>query len=246
MLNYVKTLHDECVSLALRLKFNKILEADGLVVCLYGRLIELTGGMLVLIVAQQKASASIVFRSFLEAYVDLINLTQDCNYHNNLLAAHHQKWVRILNTSNDPNPYLREISELRNVDEIKAYHRASLDALKRDGYAPMRVLERFQKANMEDEYRSIYSLGSSDIHNDFGALSKHHIVADGDDFQLVFYKEGGDDYFFVELDSVAGLLLNATLRIHNRLKSGCDGEIQKLDEELGLVRARSPEGNREN
>lgn len=246
MLNYAKKLHRECLVLASRLKFNKALKAVGLVVCFYGRLIELTGGMIVLIDEQKASSAPIVFRSFLEAYVDLINLMEDANYIQHLLAAHHKKWIKILGASRGPNPYLESIGEHRDVNVIVADHTARLEETTKAGYAPLKVWERFQKANMENEYRSIYSFGSGDAHNDFGALMKYHIAQAGDDFQLVFYREVDDNDFAAELDSIAGLLLNATLRIHNRLKSGCDEELQKLDQELGVVWDRMAEGNRKN
>src|ERR1700685_4564933 len=84
---FVKHLHDKCIVLSRNLTFDKSFSKDGAVVCLYGSLIELTGGFTALVEKKIKAGTGLIFRSFLEAYVDFVNLNDDSSYIKNCYAT---------------------------------------------------------------------------------------------------------------------------------------------------------------
>ncbi|MGD9671289.1 MAG: DUF5677 domain-containing protein [Hyphomicrobiaceae bacterium] len=242
MKDYVKKLHDESVRLAHGLRFDKDLRADGMVVAYYMRLIELAGGIATLMDSPCKSSAGIVFRTFLETYVDMTNLLNDRDYVNNIAAAHHQKWVRVINNSTTGNPFLSSIGSTEDVSKAKAEHEAKLEELKKKGFKPLHALDKFAKADMEEVYRSIYTFSSGATHSDFGAIIEHHLEKDGDDFRLVAYKDFDDNFFEAQWDRVASLLVEATARIHDRLKSTCGDEIKALQSELAELRKQGVAG----
>src|SRR3990170_4904677 len=74
LFNFLNSLPDESIEVLRDLKFNKRLERDGLLVGTYASLIELTGGILVLVHYDRYSAISPVFRAFLETYVDFKNL----------------------------------------------------------------------------------------------------------------------------------------------------------------------------
>jgi len=64
---FLQGLHDESIELLGDLKFDKRLERDGLLVGIYASMIELTGGVLLLVQGNRYGAVSAVFRTFLEA-----------------------------------------------------------------------------------------------------------------------------------------------------------------------------------
>ncbi|PLX37417.1 MAG: hypothetical protein C0605_07335 [Hyphomicrobiales bacterium] len=246
MLEYVEKLHKKCLKWSQHLTFNRDLKEDGLVVCLYARLIELTGGLIKLAEAGHISSGQIVFRSFFEAYVDFINLIADPDYFYHLDATNTHNRKRLIESSTAINPYLKEIYEHKGLEDILKELQEKLLLQKDNNHHPLTVRQRFERAGLQHEYLSIYSYACSNAHNDINALSRHHIEADGDNYRIVIYKDDGGNGFSAEMDSIAGLLLNATFRIHDRLNSGLEDKIRKLDEKLGRMRERymeAPEGN---
>jgi hypothetical protein len=218
LLTFLNKLHDQSLELAGNLTFDKSFEKDGMIVCLYGSLVELCGGLIVLIEKDRKSSVSCVFRTFLEAYVDFKNVLEDADYVKHCMAKHHQHWLRILKNSDDPNPYLDQIKNHPEFDATIKRHESSLKKLKDEGFKPLQVLSRFQKAGMEEEYRSIYAFESDGSHNSVQAMISRHLEVGENDFGLAFYKENKLEDYLTYLDSAVGLLMDATLNLHERLK----------------------------
>lgn len=77
---------------------------------------------------------------------------------------------------------------------------------------------------------------SDGTHNSVQALINRHFEMGDEDFGLAFYKENSLDDYKVYLDSTAGLLMDATTKIHERLKSGCKENVSGLNDELSLLR----------
>ncbi|GAI18121.1 unnamed protein product, partial [marine sediment metagenome] len=88
-------------------------------VCLYGTLIELVGSLIVLIESKRKRGVPVIFRSLLEAYIDLINLNEKAEYGYNMDASNHEQWIKVLKEAKyEPNnQYLKDISKINNLDE---------------------------------------------------------------------------------------------------------------------------------
>ena len=163
---FVKRLHDECIRLSEHIVFDKKHARHLYSVALYGSLIELSGSLVVLIERKHGTGVPAIFRLLLEAYVELRNLHENAKYGHHMQASYDKQWLKVLKEAkNKPNPYLKDISEIANLDnEIRKYEQELAD-LKDKGYQPLNVFERFQRAGMEDEYRSLYNFLSSDAHS---------------------------------------------------------------------------------
>ena len=236
LLDFVRLLHDKCISLSQSLTFDKSFSKDGLVVCLYGSLVELAEGFVALLEKKLTAGTGPIFRSFLEAYVDFVNLNSDPDYIKHCYAKYHEQWERLLRASLEDNPYLKDISQLQDRDKILRDHASNLDRLKKEKFGPLSVADRFRRAGLEAVYKSIYSVQSSEVHNDVSALIRRHLTVGDKTFDLEFYKAVNLSGFLAELDTIAALLLDATDKLHTRLNSDFKSELEVLHKQLTEIR----------
>jgi hypothetical protein len=128
--------------------FNKSIRVDGAVVCSYGTLIEMTFGCLTLIGAGDQTCVSIVFRSFLEAAADFINLNEDKTYIEHLMMKNDEEWVKVLDIKNQTNPYLASIFADASIEERRSQFLQNIEKRKGQGIRSFNVRERFTKANL--------------------------------------------------------------------------------------------------
>ena len=218
--------HDFSVEVARELVFDKKHPWHLNLVSLYGTLIEFAGAM---VVAERNNAGIAVrglFRSFLECFVELSNLAADRNYGNNMQAAYLHEWNKMLKSARDGNPFLASIGELPDLGDQIAANEDKLEKYRADGFRPLQVLERFQLADMEDAYRSIYNMLSSDAHGNIRSLIDRHIeIVDDRDFNVVVYKDysGEFDHYY---DNVTRLLLGAGLKIAEVLETGREKEFK--------------------
>jgi hypothetical protein len=229
---FLQGLHDESIELLGDLKFDKRLERDGLLVGIYASMIELTGGVLLLVQGNRYAAVSAVFRTFLEAYVDFKNLFTDPSYAKNSYAQHHARWIKVLSPE-VPNQYLSEIRAHPECQAALQRHQKEFAKLKKEGFSVLNVKERFQRAGMLEEYDSIYHFESDGSHNSLQAFINRHVELGEDTFGLALYKERSIEDYAARLDTTARLFMDATQNLHERLKSEHRARItawrQKLD-----------------
>src|SRR5665648_202597 len=92
--DFLKYLHKECIRLSEPISFDKKHPRHLYLVCLYGTLIELVGSLIMLIEGKHKRGVPVIFRSFLDAYVDLKNLYEKAEYGYNMDASNHEQWIK--------------------------------------------------------------------------------------------------------------------------------------------------------
>src|SRR5262249_15157864 len=125
-------------------------------------------------------------------------------------------------------------------DAVIAQYQAALDALKAKGFVPLSIFARFKRAGQEHEYRSLYSLLSTNAHSNISALVDRHIEMDSDDFTVVYYKDEPLERYVLYLDSTAGVLSDASKCIHEFFHTGKLTVFQQLSSELTQIRSGYP------
>ena len=149
------------------------------------------------------------------------------------------QWLKVLKEARDkPNPYLKDIAAFSNLDAEITKDEAEITSLKNKGYLPLSVFERFQKAGMIPEYRSLYNFLSNDAHSNIRALVDRHLEISGKDFQVVFYKDEPLEAFVIYLDSATSMLIDASKKIHEFFQTGFLPQMQALDEKFTQIRSR--------
>lgn len=235
--DFLKYLHKECIRLSEPVSFHKKNSRHLYLVCLYGTLIELAGSLIILIESKRKRGVPVIFRSFLEAYIDLKNLYEKAEYFYNMDASDHEQWIKVLKEAKHKpsNQYLKDIP---NLDEKIQEHEKKLVDLKDKGYNSLNIFQRFERAGMVNEYRSLYNFLSSDAHSTIRALIAHHLEIHENDFNIVYYKEEPSEDLLRYIDSVVGILINASLEIHSYFKTDSIAEIVKLAKRSNEIRNR--------
>lgn len=235
----LKVFHERLLRLSTDLCFNKRDPVDLHRVALYCTLLELAGCMIHLIEHKCWTGVPSLFRAFLEAAVELLNLMKDAEYIDHMLASYVDQWLKVLQEAKKgTNPYLVSIAASQDLDKQIADDEKQLGELKARGKQPLTAFKRFERANMVDEYRSLYNFLSCDSHSNIRALISRHFEREDNDFKVVFYKDEPINTFLATLDGTAGLLIEASLLVHEAFKSGNLKEIQKMCEELNAKRAK--------
>ena len=238
-LGLLKKLHDTLLEFSKILTFDKSHPWHRNLIALYGSLIELSRALLVLLNERGMIGIPSIFRTFLETYVEFHNLLKDKTYGYYMEAQYNDQWLRLLKEAvKGSNPYLKSIYELPDLQQQIANMEKELSNLKSKGYSPLKVRERFEKAGILNEYYSMYNMLSTDTHGNIRALIKRHIEIKGADFDIVFYKDEPIEEFLSYIDSTCGMLINASIGIHELLESKVLSEINSLKEELEVWRKK--------
>jgi len=238
VLDFLKRAHDELQPLSTKFTFRKDYSQHRNVIALYGSIFELTGSMIVLIDRRLITGVPVLLRTVLEAYVDLYNLSENPAYGYALELGYIKEWMKILNEAKKgKNEYLVSISEAPTLDASISAWQKKKQELEAKGNRSLNVEQKFQRAKMEKEYRSIYNSLCSDSHNNLRALIDRHVHLNDEDFEVVFYKaytpEDSEHYVGMAVE----ILVRASERVHTFFGSPVQKEVEayrtKLDELRG-------------
>ncbi len=154
------------------------------------------------------SSIPLLLRSIVEAYIDLVNLSKDKNYYNYIVASYYKEHKRLLkNILDDPNSNRFFIKSKSMPDLQKKLQDAErdLNQLIAQGYSPLNIKEKFEKADMSELYGSVYYLLCQEFHNDPKALESRHI--DMKNRKVTIFMERSIEEIHPYIDSLAGVLV---------------------------------------
>ena len=238
--DFLKRAHDRLQPLSTRLSFDKAHPLHRNLNALYGSIIELTGGIIALVDRRLITGVPVLLRSMLEAYVDLLNLAANPTYGYTLELGHIKEWLKILHEAKTgKNEYLMAISEAPDLDERIAEWTRKKIALESRGIRSLRIEQKFQRADMEREYRSQYNSLCCDAHNNLRALVDRHIEMNGSGFEVVYYKAYTPEDSAVHVGTNAELLVRASQRLHAFLNSPVVDEVAQYRTELNVLRGEA-------
>ena len=108
--------------------------------------------------------------------------------------------------------------------------------LENEGYSAIKIEQKFKKAGMEKEYRSIYNMLCSDSHNNLRSLIDRHVEREETDFSIVFYKAYTLEDSAVHVGTNAEIPVRATQQIHQFFDSPVKEEITRYRVEMDMLR----------
>ena len=253
MVQFLRELHHGALDHAKSFKFGKTHALHFALVSLYGSLIELAGCMLTLLENRGKIGIPSIFRTFLETYVEFHNLVREPSYGYYMDANDLKESIKRLKTAKGGNPYLAGIASMLDLSDHIVKMELQLKDLASKGFKPMPIYERFKRADMVEEYQSLYSSLCSNVHSNKEALVDRHVELGNNDFELVLYKNPPDERFLYCLGPTAELLISATIDIHEHFQSEAVDEVRLLkikladvcSSEMKPTAAGLPQGDRE-
>lgn len=158
------------------LRYDFYAQRDRYSVLLFYSILDHGRSVVALADAQTYSAISIVTRSALDAYADIANLADHPRYWEHLEEADASKWKPILErASRGGNPALRGLSESDLLPPGRRQFSQELKELRARGIRALGAEERFQRAGLNNEYESMYSLLSAEVHNNISTLQSRYI-----------------------------------------------------------------------
>jgi len=240
VLDFLKRAHDEFQPFSQQIKFDKEHPQHRNIIALYGSIIELTGSAILLVDKRLITGVPVIIRSILEAYVDLYNLAENPAYGYALEISYIKEWLKILHEAKGgQNEYLAAISQAPSLDgSITAWQRQK-QQLEAKGHRSLQIEQKFQRAHMEKEYRSIYNSLCCDAHNNLRSLIDRHIELGQSDFQVVFYKAYTPEDSALAVGTTAELLMRSSQKVHEFFDSPAIEQVAAYRAELDKLRGES-------
>jgi len=168
------------------------------VICLFSRIVELAASCKALLEKNALAGLPVLLRSMFEADIDLTNCIKEKNYLKNMYASLLKEKIKRLKESfpEKDNPYLKPIDGTDSLKNELESTENEYETLKKDGYKPIGIKERSEKAGKLAEYHSIYNILCLETHNNIASLEKNYIehYNEKDDYQVAIFKEKKEDY----------------------------------------------------
>jgi hypothetical protein len=198
-------------------------------VYLYCSIIEYADSLYKLLQQERIVAAPLLLRSMIEAFIDLKNLCNDQTYGYHLQSGNIKEWLKVTKEARTlENPYLDGLASADGFEVQISKWEEELQEYSAKGYPALNQFQKFEKADMVNEYRSLYNFLCSYSHNNIRALRDRHIEISEDktDFKVVMFPdfdaEKADNYI-----QTATICLNESSRlIHAALKTGKDNEFK--------------------
>jgi len=137
------------------------------IVAYFYSLIDIASAINILYLHKDTTGIPILYRSFLEAYVDLYNLVHDPKYGYRLEVNKNKEWSRLL--TNHENPYLDGV--FNDEDWNTFIEKLKVDKESADPqYKPLKPSEKFKLAELQDAYETLYNELCSNAHNNLRSV----------------------------------------------------------------------------
>lgn len=172
----------------------------------------------------------IIFRSLIEASLDLLNLLEDPNYGKSLdlnYILSDKKSLGII--FRGENPYLAELQEEEQTRILFNSYKERIKQYEKEGVQVLKIKDKFQLQGMLHEYEAIYKDLNNHTHNNIDALRHKHTVNSKDDFSITFFRKSKVEEYYYVFISTAVLILKCSVSLHKKFKSPEIKQIEKIE-----------------
>lgn len=189
------------------------------------------------------SSIPILIRANFEALVDLKNSIENDKYYKSLHTTFLKQKRNFLKSkvqrgNEKPSPKSDEFKKFEEEyiqikDEVKRYEE--------DGFAPLRIKDKFELCNSLEDYETTYAGFSLETHNDLSVLEKKHIVHDEQgNPNVAIFKERDELDKEMFLSSSIGILGLATKEMVEFLElknnEGVSDLLERFEELQGSIK----------
>ncbi len=238
MLEFLKELLQATVAFLPNVTFDKGRATHRTLIALYATIIELADSAVVLLENDRWTGVNHLLRSAFEAHVDLINLANEETYIDQMMASFHKEWIKFTQEGlKGENPFLLFKENPEALEQL-AYHKNELAIIEARGPI-LKIFERFQRAGMFNEYRSMYHSLCQETHNNVRALlDRHFRVEEGVGLvEVVIFEEVEPHSLAASLDCFIAIVNGSNSIIHSYFSS----DVQQQVEEFHKRRAENVE-----
>jgi len=152
-----------------------------------------------------------ISRGLLEAYADLINLIRDKNYLSQMeiLFYKHKKKIALFskNVEGD-NSYLSAILDEVDIEKVIQEAEDEMSRCKSEGaFDNFNIKKKFERADLLNEYQSIYPLLCLHTHNNVYELERQHIMIENEKISLLLLEKNEPNRVYGLVDIIGALLV---------------------------------------
>ena len=130
------------------------------------------------------------------------------------------------------NPFLKDIVQEVDLEAAQNSLENEIESLTGMGYKSLGALDRFSRAGLAHEYQSMYWLLCLHSHNNVSALEDRHLEKEGDDYNVVLFKEDNSEDLIRYFDALGAILIDSSSKLHGLLRTE---RIQRYEEQLGSL-----------
>ena len=199
---------------------------------IYARILELSGGIFVLFKEKELVGIYALFRSFLEAYVDLKILLDDPDYYYALRLEGLRHTKNFYESAQRGNKFLTSIAASSccsgELDEVKK----NIKNLEDNSKQEISAKGKFEKAGMRAEYYAVYKDLSGHTHNRIEKiLSYHGKIKSEYNIDIVLYGKDQRDFDHIISDTLK-LIAEISCDVHKKYGSFRTNDIEEMRDKV--------------
>jgi hypothetical protein len=163
---------------ASRLSFEITVKQQLTSVCQFCRIIEISHSIRCLLIDKftpVRVGVPILLRNLFEGYVDLKCSITDQEYVECLTASFLKQKKKVTEQALRGNKYTNGLEIHLDLESELSSINNQLEVLEKRSISSMSIYQKFDKANLEEEYRAIYGHLCQSAHNGLGALGHRHL-----------------------------------------------------------------------
>ena len=234
LLPFLQHLGDTCLEDIGLLRFDKRNPQQLYAVCTYATIIEIAFGCFALVEKRKLTALPTLLRSLLEAYVDFCGCLADAHYFKSMYASFLSEKLRLVKRAKDhpENPFLKRHMQEVDLEAAQNSLENKIESLTGMGHKSLGALDRFSRAGLAHEYQSMYWLLCLHSHNNVSALEDRHLEKEGDDYNVVLFKEDNSEDLIRYFDALGAILIDSSSKLNGLLRTE---RIQRCEEQLGSL-----------
>lgn len=208
-----------------KIQFNKYNPQQLYLICLYGRIIELSVSALNLMKANDHAGIPILIRAQMEAFVDFANLVEDKDFIKTIAATFIDQKKRLyknLEKHLDPS----EIPPAEDGGAEKALA----------GHRPQKIWKRFENIKLEKTYVTAYFILCNYAHNNLAMLEHRQLEKDEEEHRVTFFKEEPFEIFIRFAMTLGATLVDSHKILMNFFQKSLEVKTQAVCEQFSQLR----------
>lgn len=235
----LRSVLDETHGIVKGLHFDPSKQQHLLAGALLGRILEEGEGIYAMLERKDSACGFILLRSLLEAYVDLINVSNDPAYAEFMNAAFLDQQRILLETAlekGSQSPFLASLPGNTDAAVQLDWVRSTLKQLKDRQVKPLSVRKRFKRAGQIAYYEGPYAHLCWHSHNNVNVLESRHLGFTDAGVEIRAFTPIDDDDAQLISDTTAGISANCVASVKELLEGEPVAGLERLAEALGNLR----------
>jgi hypothetical protein len=228
MMDLLVAVQDGAIELVQRLTLNLGSARNRTMLSLYATILEQTDSAVLLLASGKPFAVDIILRSSLEAFVDLLNLANTESYLECLSYLYHDEQGKLLRSGIEgKNKFLMTLHNDPDTAAALKEHERIVGELKEKKVPLLKIFDKFQRADLSQEYRSFYKELCNEAHNNLSVLINRHIIHENDVLNVAIFQKRTPYGLAFTIDALTSIILDSSTIMYGYFESPEAETIEK-------------------